>query len=219
MRGIPCALGQPLPQTTILFNTPLQVLVNMAAGAVSIAHGLRGPNHAAATACATGAHGLGDAARLVRSGDADVMLAGGTEACVDAVALGGFSRLKVGQRVGPGAGRGGGGRVRAHVRGREAGRPASLGTVRVAALGGCAWPPAGRGAPLPEALATPTRCRQALATRYNGAPEAASRPFDRDRDGFVMGEGAGAAPAGGPGQPERRRWPSPPACSLHSHST
>eukprot|EP00887_Chlorella_sp_A99_P006495 scaffold3.g6495.t1 len=102
-----------------------RVLVNMAAGAVSIAHGLQGPNHAAATACATGAHGIGDAARLIRAGDADVMLAGGTEACVDAVALGGFSRLK------------------------------------------------------------------ALSTRYNGAPGAASRPFDTGRDGFVLGEGAG----------------------------
>lgn len=101
-----------------------RTLVNMGAGAVSMAFGLQGPNHAASTACASGAHGVGDAFRMVQRGDADVMLAGGTEACVDAVALGGFSRLK------------------------------------------------------------------ALSTKYNDNPSAASRPFDKDRDGFVLGEGA-----------------------------
>ena len=101
-----------------------RTLVNMGAGAVSMAFGLQGPNHAASTACASGAHGVGDAFRIVQRGDANVMLAGGTEACVDAVALGGFSRLK------------------------------------------------------------------ALSTKFNDRPEFASRPFDRDRDGFVLGEGA-----------------------------
>ena len=102
-----------------------RTLVNIAAGSVSMAYGLQGPNHAASTACSSGAHGVGDAFRMVQRGDASVMLAGGTEACVDAVALGGFSRLK------------------------------------------------------------------ALSTKYNGNPTAASRPFDKERDGFVLGEGAG----------------------------
>ena len=102
-----------------------RILANMAAGAVSIAHGFQGPSHAASTACATGAHGIGDAFRMVQRGEATVMLAGGTESCVDAVSLAGFSRLK------------------------------------------------------------------ALSTKYNATPEAASRPFDKDRDGFVLGEGAG----------------------------
>lgn len=71
-----------------------RILVNMAAGAVSITHGLRGPNHAVSTACATGVHCIGDAFRMVQRGDAQLMLAGATEACIDAISLGGFCRLK-----------------------------------------------------------------------------------------------------------------------------
>ena len=69
-----------------------RILANSPAGAVSIRHGLRGPNRAVATACAAGADAIGDAFHLIRSGNADVMVAGGTEACVDAVALGAFGR-------------------------------------------------------------------------------------------------------------------------------
>lgn len=69
-----------------------RILANSPAGAVSIRHRLRGPNRAAATACAAGADSIGDAFHLIRAGDADVMVAGGTEACVDAVALGAFGR-------------------------------------------------------------------------------------------------------------------------------
>eukprot|EP00878_Enallax_costatus_P016015 GHUV01016791.1.p1 GENE.GHUV01016791.1~~GHUV01016791.1.p1 ORF type:complete len:312 (+),score=60.18 GHUV01016791.1:404-1339(+) len=71
-----------------------RILVNMAAGAVSISHGLQGPNHAVSTACATGVHCIGDGFRMVQRGDAEVMLAGATEACIDAISLGGFCRLK-----------------------------------------------------------------------------------------------------------------------------
>ena len=100
-------------------------LINLISGHVSIKYGLKGPNHAVVTACATGVHAIGDAARLIALGDADFMLAGGSEAAVNPLGIAGF----------------------------------------------CA--------------------SRALSTNYNDRPPEASRPWDKDRDGFVMGEGAG----------------------------
>ncbi|MBF97253.1 MAG: beta-ketoacyl-[acyl-carrier-protein] synthase II [Pelagibacterales bacterium] len=100
-------------------------LINLASGQISIKHGFKGPNHSVVTACSTGGHAIGDAARLIRAGEADIMLAGGAEAAVSRLGIAGFAAAR------------------------------------------------------------------ALSTNFNDSPEEASRPWDKDRDGFVMGEGAG----------------------------
>jgi 3-oxoacyl-[acyl-carrier-protein] synthase II len=100
-------------------------LINLISGQVSIKYGLMGPNHAVVTACSTGAHSIGDAARMIRDDDADIMLAGGAEATICPIGVAGFAQAR------------------------------------------------------------------ALNMSYNDRPEQASRPYDKDRDGFVMGEGAG----------------------------
>ena len=100
-------------------------LVNLLSGQISIKHGYKGPNHSVVTACATGAHSIGDAAEMIKRGAADIMIAGGSEAAVCKLGIAGF----------------------------------------------CA--------------------ARSLSTSYNDIPHKASRPWDKDRDGFVMGEGAG----------------------------
>ncbi|MEQ8309908.1 MAG: beta-ketoacyl-ACP synthase II [Sphingopyxis sp.] len=100
-------------------------LINLISGQVSIKYGLKGPNHAVVTACSTGAHSIGDAARMIRDDDADIMLAGGAEATICPIGIAGFAQAR------------------------------------------------------------------ALNMSYNDRPQQASRPYDKDRDGFVMGEGAG----------------------------
>src|SRR3954452_8202827 len=100
-------------------------LINLISGQVSIKYGLMGPNHAVVTACSTGAHSIGDAARMIKDDDADIMLAGGAEATICPIGIAGFAQA------------------------RE------------------------------------------LSTNFNDQPERASRPYDKDRDGFVMGEGSG----------------------------
>ena len=118
------SLNEKGPKRMSPFFIP-SCLINLASGQISIKHGFKGPNHSVVTACSTGAHAIGDATRLIRAGEADIMLAGGSEAAVSRLGIAGFAAAR------------------------------------------------------------------ALSTNFNETPEEASRPWDQDRDGFVMGEGAG----------------------------
>jgi 3-oxoacyl-[acyl-carrier-protein] synthase II len=122
--SVAVTLHEKGPRRVTPFFIPGRI-INLASGYVSIEFGLKGPNHSVVTACSTGAHAIGDAARMILFGDADVMLAGGTESPVNRISLAGFAALR------------------------------------------------------------------ALSTAFNEEPTRASRPYDKDRDGFVMGEGAG----------------------------
>ena len=118
------ALHERGPRRVTPFFIPAS-LINLASGQVSIKYGFKGPNHSVVTACSTGAHAIGDAARLIQWEDADVMVAGGAEAAICRIGVAGFASAR------------------------------------------------------------------ALSTGFNDTPERASRPWDKDRDGFVMGEGSG----------------------------